>query len=102
MLLQGLSGVWHFLPLETIASFCSLLVTAASYAWLSLAPKYRGPLPFLLGDTSTFTLSCAGTLCLHLGSQLCTEEFKDLKMSRGSYTTFQEDATIHTEQGSPY
>lgn len=45
----ALFGVWHFLPLQTIAPFCGLLVTASFYAWLSLAPKYRGQFPFYWG-----------------------------------------------------
>lgn len=44
----------------TFASFCSILVTASLYTWLSLAPKYPVPLPFLFGDSSTFSLSSAG------------------------------------------
>lgn len=44
----------------TFASFCSILVTASLYTWLSLAPEYPVPLPFLFGDSSTFSLSSAG------------------------------------------
>lgn len=39
----------------TFISFCSFLMTASLHAWLSLAPKYPGPLPFLFGDSSTFS-----------------------------------------------
>lgn len=49
----AVTSAWFFLPLESITSFCSLLVTASFYSWLSLPHKYRGPFPFLLGDSST-------------------------------------------------
>lgn len=66
----------------TFASFCSFLMTASLYAWLSLAPKYLGPLPFLFGDSSTFSLLSAATLWVYLGFQLSTRKrFKDYKMS---------------------
>lgn len=66
----------------TFASFCSFLMTASLYIWLSLAPKYPGPLPFLFGDSSTFSLLSAGALWMHLGFQLSTgKRFRDYKMS---------------------
>lgn len=66
----------------TFASFCSLLMTASLYAWLSLAPENPVPLPFLFGDSSTFSLSSAGMLWVYLGFQLSTvRRFKDYKMS---------------------
>lgn len=99
----AVTGAWFFLPLESITSFCSLLVTASFYSWLSLAHKYRGPFPFLLGDSSTFSLSCAGRLWLHLGSQSCTgTRFSDYKMSPWKLHHVQEGVSIHTSQGSPY
>lgn len=65
----------------TFASFCSFLMTASFHAWLSLAPKYPEPLPFLFGDSFTFSLSCTGIPWVYLGFQLSTgKRFKDCKM----------------------